>query len=82
MTAYAVFQNPTEWSFQKWKEEVNWKIEKMSNVELIDKNQVIYSNVDIYLWKYNHNHNVLKVNISSIKHYVCEYLTFNVCSIF
>ena len=30
MTAYAAFQNPTEWSFQKWKEEVqcNEKIAK------------------------------------------------------
>jgi len=30
MTAYAAFQNPTEWSFQKWKEEVKCN-EKMQN---------------------------------------------------
>ena len=28
MTAYAAFQNPTEWSFQKLKKEVNKKLEK------------------------------------------------------
>ena len=28
MTAYAAFQNPTEWSFQKLKKEVNKKLKK------------------------------------------------------
>jgi len=34
MTTYAAFQNPTEWSFQKWKEEANWK-----NVKSRDNNK-------------------------------------------
>ena len=37
MTAYAAFQNPTEWSFQKWKEEVNWK--NWTNVKSRDNNK-------------------------------------------
>ena len=36
MTAYAAFQNPTEWSFQKWKEEVKCN-EKMQNHVTIPK---------------------------------------------
>ena len=31
MTAYAAFQNPTEWFFQKWKKEVNLKKSRDDN---------------------------------------------------
>jgi len=39
MTAYDAFQNPTEWSFQKWKEEVKCNEKKMQNHVTITKRQ-------------------------------------------
>ena len=46
MTAYAAFQNPTEWSFQKQKEEVKSNAEMHVTITKYQKKDVIYAKLN------------------------------------